>query len=238
MVTARGAIGKRRPIAGGQPKRKVPSTLSNDENVENQSLPKKPRNFGTDVHSVEPFSLHQTYFKCPLILTVLVVVGDIVILTFDQRYKSKLGSFLSDKGVDLSSCFVSERRTADGPRIALVAQVVENDPLVRQPWELMRFVEDKGFCGDGLYPDGSGLVVRIRANNGEHPATNEVTISCTDLSRSAKMDLWTDRAIDDYADLWKDYKAMDAQSRMEALVHMSKELDPFQQIWIAREYYK
>lgn len=213
-------------------KRKPPIESEGEENVENCSDNKKAKR-GLVPRGLEDISLHQNRFQCVPVLVPLLQEGDAVVLTFPiTRFRSKLDTFLAAKGLDAKECLRSKMNTASGRRICLVGTVVRNEPLVNQPWELLR--DDAN--GLDVYANEGGLCITVQTTSGD---SNPFVVTIDDLADKQKdINLWTDRHITEFENLHDNFNKMDAEHQVKGLVYMAKEMDPEQQVWMGLQFYK
>lgn len=243
-AAARGPTGKIRPppptTGNSGSKRKPLGDLEKDDNAECDDQCKKFKE-GTAAerldHMVKSTSLVQNRFKCVPLLITLLVVGDILVLTFPLTRQTHLRKFFVDKGVNVDNCFKTELATNDGTQIALFGKVVENTPLVSNPWEFLRDEKDGGVNGDSLYADGGGIVLNLCGFDGDYSSDNRIVVSYADASCDA-VDLWTEHHVAHFDEMTQEFSKMEPTDQIRLLVHMSKEVDPVQQVWCSREFYR
>jgi hypothetical protein len=233
--SARGVFARVQPAILTSKKRK-PQTGSQvgDENIENFSDAKRTKRESSPSTPFKEYgdvSLYQNRFLCVPVLMTQLRPGDAVVLSFPLSFQSKLGAFLTAKGLNAGECFQTRMNTFSGFRIGLVGTVVRNNPTENEPWELLKSDID----GSVLYESGGGLGISLDATSG-NSSSAVVIITLDDLSND--IDLWTDRHVADFDALQRAFRKMDAKSQVESLACMAKEMDPQQQIWCGREYYK
>jgi hypothetical protein len=161
---------------------------------------------------------------------VLLTEEEEVILTFQQNLH--LLSFLRSSNADPQACFQTMLTTIGGHCFALIGSVIENLPIVSEPFQLLqKSDEDKQ-----LYPSDGGLVLKLKRSMTSSVDT-QVMVKYSDAA-SKKMDLWTSRQTHDFEGLQESFAKMETEERLEAIREMSKLLDPYQQIVWAHEFYK
>lgn len=231
---AQGVMGKIQSMFSGKKKRKAPlQNVSNDDGV-----PKRARTTRSSMSAVGPsfdfggISLHQNRYRCPptFRVAVLLSIGEEVILAFKNQ--SRLNKFLSAKDVSADRCLSSILSTSDGDCIALVGTVVENNPIVSQPFQLL----GDGIDDKELYETGGGVVLKLV---GPADCQDGIRVVITHSDATLKgMDLWITRQVGDFECLKECYNGMKMRDQIKALSVMSKQLDPYQQVQCGLSFYK
>ena len=201
------------------------SPARNQQRLKRQKATEEP-----PVFDASAVSLCQNHYKCIPSLMILLTVEEEVILTFQQN--AHLLSFLRCSNADPQACFQTKLTTIGGDCFALIGTVIENSPIVSEPFQLLqKSDEDKQ-----LYPSDGGLVLKLKRSMASSVDT-QVVVKYSNAA-SKKMDLWTSRQTHDFEGLQESFARMETEERLEAICEMSKLLDPYQQIVWAHEFYK
>jgi hypothetical protein len=232
---AQGVMGKIQSMFSGKKKRKAPlQNVSNDDGVPKRAE-KRARTTRSSMSAVGPsfdfggISLHQNRYRCPPTFRVLLSVGEEVILAFKNQ--SRLNKFLSAKDVSADRCLSSILSTSDGDCIALVGTVVENNPIVSQPFQLL----GDGIDDKELYETGGGVVLKLV---GPADCQDGIRVVITHSDATLKgMDLWITRQVGDFECLKECYNGMKMRDQIKALSEhdeSQREYDRLHSPWRSR----
>lgn len=205
-------------------KRKVLADVSGMDNAPSNKRQRRSAVVERNAFNASSISLYQNRFKCVPVLMGLISVDEQVIITFET--KSELENFLiSHDAIDADDSFQTELETSDGMCLALVGDVIENQAIVNEPFQLIRGNEDD----KELYPPGGGLVLELECFESRRRASCQVTVTHRD-AESPAMNLWIARQTSQFEGLKEFFDGMDTADRLDAIEAMARLLDPYQQI--------
>jgi hypothetical protein len=107
-------------------------------------------------------------------------------------YTSYRLSFLRSSNADPQACFQTKLTTIDGDCFALIGSVIENSPIVSEPFQLLQKSDEE----KQLYPSDGGLVLKLKRSTASSVDTQVVVKHSSAASK--KMDLWTSRQTHDF----------------------------------------